>query len=122
MARRVRAAGWVHRQEDLAAVAAAVEAVVAGRRPRTAGLPAQALAATPDPTGLLTGRESDVLAGMVRGDDNKAIAADLLISPHTVRTHAQSIFAKLGVRSRLAAIAVGRESGFGAIADARNAS
>lgn len=111
--KRARAAGWVHRQADLTEVVSAVEAMVAGRRPRPARLPAEAPAARRDAIDCLTDRESDVLAQMVHGGDNDAIAARLCISRHTVRTHVQSIFMKLGVRSRLAAIAIGRDSGLG---------
>jgi DNA-binding NarL/FixJ family response regulator len=50
--------------------------------------------------GLLTPRESDVLAELQRRRSNAQIAADLHISIETVRTHARHIFRKLGVASR----------------------
>jgi two-component system nitrate/nitrite response regulator NarP len=50
--------------------------------------------------GLLTPRESDVLAELQRRRTNAQIAADLHISIETVRTHARHIFRKLGVASR----------------------
>ena len=40
---------------------------------------------------------------IVEGRDNAAIAAELFISPNTVKSHVASIFAKLGVESRLQA-------------------
>jgi two-component system, NarL family, response regulator LiaR len=51
----------------------------------------------------LSDREHQVLALIVDGRDNAAIAAELFISPNTVKRHVASIFAKLGVESRLQA-------------------
>jgi DNA-binding CsgD family transcriptional regulator len=50
----------------------------------------------------LTGREAEITFLLAVGAANKQIASDLGISPHTVRTHAERIFRKLGVRSRKA--------------------
>lgn len=63
------------------------------------------------PTGLryvdpLTPRELDVLALLVEGCSNEAIARRLAVAPNTVRTHVQNIFTKLGVHSRLEAVTV----------------
>jgi DNA-binding NarL/FixJ family response regulator len=55
---------------------------------------------TPPASGGLTPRESDVLAELQRGRANAQIASDLHISIETVRTHARSIYRKLGVSSR----------------------
>ena len=54
---------------------------------------------------LLTRRELEVLRLMAGGANTRAIAQRLHISPATVRNHAQNIFAKLGVHSRLEAVA-----------------
>jgi DNA-binding NarL/FixJ family response regulator len=51
-------------------------------------------------SGLLTPRETDVLAELQRRRSNAQIAADLHISIETVRTHARRIYRKLGVASR----------------------
>jgi DNA-binding NarL/FixJ family response regulator len=51
-------------------------------------------------SGLLTSRESDVLAELQRRRSNAQIAADLSVSVETVRTHARHIYRKLGVSSR----------------------
>jgi DNA-binding NarL/FixJ family response regulator len=53
---------------------------------------------------LLTEREHDVLRLMARGATNSEIAAALQVAEATVKTHVGSIFAKLGVRDRAAAI------------------
>ena len=55
--------------------------------------------------GLLTPRESDVLAELQQRRSNAQIAADLHISVETVRTHARHIYRKLGVDSRRELIA-----------------
>ncbi len=48
----------------------------------------------------LSGRERDVLVGVLEGLTSGEIAADLGISTHTVNDHLKSIFAKADVRSR----------------------
>lgn len=59
----------------------------------------------------LTSRELDVLRRMATGAGRAEIAQQLFISPNTVRTHMQSILAKLGVHSSLAAVASARRAG-----------
>ncbi len=51
---------------------------------------------------LLTARELDVLQRVSLGDSNKEAAQNLGISPSTVRTHLESIFNKLGCKTRAA--------------------
>ena len=58
---------------------------------------------------LLTPRELQVLAAIGEGASNKAIARQLGISLHTVKFHIESVFRKLGVRSRAEAVAKGIE-------------
>ena len=60
--------------------------------------------ASPLPRGL-TPREAEVLRLVAAGKSNRDIAADLVISEHTVARHLQNMFAKLGVSSRSAATA-----------------
>jgi DNA-binding CsgD family transcriptional regulator len=67
----------------------------------------QALSGTPEvrASGGLTARELEVLALVAAGKSNRAIAADLFLSEHTVARHVQNILGKLGVPSRTAATA-----------------
>jgi DNA-binding NarL/FixJ family response regulator len=61
---------------------------------------------------MLTQREREVLEQVAQGRDNKAIAANLYISPATARTHLQRVFKKLGVHSRAEAVAFAARCGF----------
>jgi PAS domain S-box-containing protein len=54
---------------------------------------------------LLTRRELEILQLMASGANTKALAERLHVSGATIRNHAQNIFAKLGVHSRLEAVA-----------------
>jgi PAS domain S-box-containing protein len=53
----------------------------------------------------LTKREIEILRLMAAGANTKVLAERLHVSPATVRNHAQNIFAKLDVHSRLEAVA-----------------
>jgi DNA-binding CsgD family transcriptional regulator len=59
----------------------------------------------------LTRRERQILALVAEGKSNKEIAEVLWISPATVRTHLQNVYAKLGVGTRTAALARVHRSG-----------
>lgn len=54
---------------------------------------------------LLTRREFEILHLIRRGLRNKEIAAQLFISPSTVKRHVANIYAKMGVTHRTAAVA-----------------
>jgi DNA-binding NarL/FixJ family response regulator len=60
---------------------------------------------------LLTGREHNVLRLMARGATNAEIAVALHVAEATVKTHVGSIFGKLGVRDRAAAIVFAYDHG-----------
>ena len=53
-----------------------------------------------DLTGRLTERELQVLCLVAEGMTNRQIAAQLILSPMTIKTHVQSILAKLNVSDR----------------------
>ena len=59
----------------------------------------------------LTDRELGVLGLLVTGMQNKEVARELDVSVPTVKTHIKNIFAKLGVKTRLAAVYKARELG-----------
>jgi DNA-binding CsgD family transcriptional regulator len=63
------------------------------------------LKAPPKSVSGLTARELEVLVLVTAGKTNREIAAELIISDHTVRRHPQNIFTKLGVPTRAAATA-----------------
>jgi DNA-binding NarL/FixJ family response regulator len=65
----------------------------------------------------LTPRELEVLGLLVERRSNRQIAETLFISGKTVSVHVTSIFAKLGVHSRLEAAARARELGLDRSAD-----
>ena len=60
---------------------------------------------------LLTDRENEILKLMARGATNAEIAETLYVAEATVKTHIGSIFAKLGVRDRAAAIVFAYDHG-----------
>jgi DNA-binding NarL/FixJ family response regulator len=53
----------------------------------------------------LSQRETEVLALLMCGNDNKSIAQQLGINNSTVRKHLENIYDKLGVQSRTESIA-----------------
>jgi PAS domain S-box-containing protein len=55
--------------------------------------------------GRLTARELEVLRLLAGGANTRVIAAQLQVSPATVRNHVQNLLGKLGVHSRLEAVA-----------------
>jgi DNA-binding NarL/FixJ family response regulator len=106
------AVGYVLKDEPLERLVAAIGAAAAGDAvipPRVAPellrrlRAAQPTAASDGEEPELSERELEVLHLLVDGRDNAAIAAELFISPNTVKSHVASIFAKLGVENRLQA-------------------
>jgi DNA-binding NarL/FixJ family response regulator len=79
-----------------AAIDLAIEQAL--RAPRPPGRPG--LARTATSPGGLTPRELEIAALIASGRSNKAIAAELVISPATVARHVANIMTKLGFRSR----------------------
>ena len=65
------------------------------------------------PTGRapLSRREQQVLELLAQGQSQEGIARELVISPQTARTHIQKVIGKLGVHSRIEAVALAVEHG-----------
>ena len=61
--------------------------------------------AAPENGSMLTRRELEVLRLMANGTNTAAASEKLHVSPATIRNHVQNIFGKLGVHSRLEAVA-----------------
>lgn len=59
----------------------------------------------------LTEREIDILTRIARGRTNTEIAADLFLSPHTVKTHAHRIMAKIDAHDRAQIVVFAYENG-----------
>jgi DNA-binding CsgD family transcriptional regulator len=93
---------------ELRAALAAFERLGAADDAATA---AGLLAGRPDLPRGLTAREAEVLRLVAAGRTNRQVAAELMLSEHTVARHLQNIFAKLGLSSRSAATAFAFEHG-----------
>jgi DNA-binding NarL/FixJ family response regulator len=117
------AAGFVLKDASAEEIIAATRAVAGGaawldpavtervlRRARGTGAPAPA-PAEPTRVPALTDREHDVLRLMATGATNLEIARALYVSEATVKTHVGSIFSKLAVRDRAAAIVYAYDHG-----------
>jgi DNA-binding CsgD family transcriptional regulator len=103
--------GALPREADARQIDAAIRAVAAGLivrspPPRDSGF---GVMRESEVHALLTPRELEVLAALAEGLTNKAIARRLDISLHTVKFHVESLFRKLGARTRTEAVAKAAE-------------
>jgi len=113
---RAGARGYLTKDAGRAELEAAIRSVARGQSvfaPDVGARLVRAATGTPPAAGRLTDRfpalttrEGDVLALVARGRNNHEIAAELFVSVATVKSHINTIFAKLGVRDRAAAIAL----------------
>jgi DNA-binding NarL/FixJ family response regulator len=59
----------------------------------------------------LSDREHQTLVGMARGGSNRDLAAEMVVSETTVKSHVSAVLAKLGLRSRVQAVVLAYEAG-----------
>ena len=93
---RAGASGYVLKNAPSREIIAAIEAIISGGTFYSAEI-AQRLATDPHSDNELTPRESQVLAKMVQGLNNKEMARELDISVRTVEPHRLSIRRKLNI-------------------------
>jgi two-component system response regulator DesR len=97
-ARACGASGFVPKDWPAADIARAVRMVALG----------MALFEPPPAEGAggpqLTGREREVLERVAAGATNREIAAELHLSPHTIKEHTSAVYRKLSVRNRAEAV------------------
>ncbi|MEV5326555.1 response regulator transcription factor [Nonomuraea sp. NPDC052634] len=112
----------VHRGESAVAprlLTRLISTFVRNNPPRTDStgtVPAGTVSAGTEPArrpGLpeLTAREREILVLIARGRSNTEIAAELAVSPSTVKNHVTSLFAKIGARDRAQAVIAAYEAG-----------
>jgi NarL family two-component system response regulator YdfI len=113
---RAGARGYLLKDTDRMTLLAAIRASARGDTLLTPDIVERLLASTQEKPGPsdgihLTERELEVLALVARGDRNKEIAFQLGITERTVKAHLSSVYNKLGVDSRAAAIAIAAQQG-----------
>ena len=119
-AMKAGAQGYLLKGAEQADIDRAIRAVVAGEAIFGPGVASRVLQHFADPPAAndvpfpqLTDREREVLDLVAAGRRNAAIAEELFLSPKTVANHISSIFAKLAVADRSAAIVRARDEGLG---------
>lgn len=104
------ATGFVSKTSGLDELVSAVRAAARGDSvisPELLGRLLSRLRQEPSTLGRdLTDRETEILGFLARGLTNAAIAAQLVVSVHTVRNHVANLSAKLGAHSKLEALAI----------------
>jgi len=108
------AIGYLLKDVSASELARAIRAAHSGRAtlsPEATQALVNAANQPPAPGHDLTERERVVLALMVEGLNNTQIAARLVVSPSTIKTHVSHILSKLGVASRSEAVALALRSG-----------
>ena len=73
--------------------------------------PGEAHVVAPESNGSLTPRELEVLRLLAGGANTRVAADQLKVSPATIRNHVQNLLGKLGVHSRLQAVAYANTHG-----------
>jgi DNA-binding NarL/FixJ family response regulator len=105
------AAGFLRKDQPITAIFDALDRIAAGREVALPPLPRPAARSDEQVevrrlVGHLTARERDVLRRLVEAEDTVVIARALGVAPSTARTHLQNVLQKLGVHTRLQAVAL----------------
>jgi two-component system response regulator DevR len=107
--------GFISKDSAVDELVASLRTAYAGNAPISPALLARLLPTlskeSKHATGSLTPRELQVMQLIAEGVSNQAIAERLFISRHTVRNHVQRIITKLGVHSKLEAVAMATRGG-----------
>lgn len=90
---------------------AAIRAAAAGASTLAPSVASRLLGRVRAPDATLSPRELEVLGHVAAGLSNRQISKELFLSETTVKTHLVHIYAKLGVDSRTAAVAVATRKG-----------
>jgi DNA-binding NarL/FixJ family response regulator len=117
---RVGASGFLVKNTEPAELVHAVRAVAAGDALLSPGVTKRLVAEfasktkEPRPTSelnALTDREREVMGLVAEGLSNEEIAARLVVSPATAKTHVSRAMVKLGARDRAQLVVIAYESG-----------
>jgi DNA-binding NarL/FixJ family response regulator len=118
---RAGAAGFLLKATPAERLIAGIETVAAGDALLAPGVTRKLIeehisrpppvSGVPGPLQVLTGRELEVLGLMARGRSNDEIAAELVVSEATVKTHVNRVLGKLDLRSRVQAVVLAYETG-----------
>jgi two-component system, NarL family, response regulator DesR len=103
------AAGFLLKDAPVSELAVAIRRVVAGERVVD---PALAVAALSEGASPLTPRETEVLSAARRHGTVADLAAQLHLSPGTVRNHLSAAIQKLGARTRAEAVEIAAQKGW----------
>jgi DNA-binding NarL/FixJ family response regulator len=103
--------GFLEKTSALDKLVPAVRAVASGEVSISAANLSRLTAKPMTTKDVLSPREYHVLSLVAEGLSNKAIAARLTLSIHTVRNHVQTLLTKLDTHSKLEAVAVARRQG-----------
>ncbi|HEV8424337.1 MAG TPA: response regulator transcription factor [Actinomycetes bacterium] len=119
---RAGASGFLLKDAPPEELAAAIRVVAAGEAllaPSVTRRLIQRFVGQPPPKtvdakalGRLTDRETEVLRLLARGLSNAQIAAELVVSETTVKSHVAHLLMKLGLHDRVQAVVLAYESGF----------
>ncbi|MBB6406695.1 response regulator transcription factor [Arthrobacter sp. AZCC_0090] len=100
------AMGYVLKDAAPEEIFAAVRGAAQGKSVMSAPVASKLFQQLRNPDEVLTPREAELLSLLTRGLSNRELGKRLFISEATVKTHLAHIYAKLGVETRAAAIAV----------------